>query len=439
MAAEWRKLTLGEVCTKIGSGATPRGGNEAYRGGKTALIRSQNVHNNRFDSNGLVFIDDEQAAALRSVIVQEGDVLLNITGGSVARCCQVDSRVLPARVNQHVAIIRPNADILDPRFLMYWLTAPRTQAHLLALASAGATRNALTKSMIENLAIYAPTIGEQRTIAHILGTLDDKIELNRRMNETLEAMARALFKSWFVDFDPVRAKAEGRTPSGMDAETAKLFPSEFVDSELGPIPRGWESKTLSEVAELNPSRKLSKGTRAPYVEMASLPTVGHRPHEWPLREAGSGARFQNGDTLLARITPCLENGKTAFVDFLEEGQIGWGSTEYIVIAPREPLPPEWGYLLARADDFRDFATRKMEGSTGRQRVPANALAQYRVVLPPREVAARFGTIVKPLFRRMGANCAEAATLASLRDVLLPRLLSGELSVAAAERVASEVA
>src|SRR5690606_8622918 len=115
----------------------------------------------------------------------------------------------------------------------------------------------------------------RQVIVQTLSTLDDKIELNRRMNETLEAMARALFKSWFVDFDPVRAKAEGRTPSGMDAETAKLFPSEFVDSELGPIPKGWRRTVLSEAAELNPKRALKKGALAPYVEMSSLPTSGH--------------------------------------------------------------------------------------------------------------------------------------------------------------------
>lgn len=214
MAGEWRDISLGKACLKIGSGATPRGGKEAYLGGDTALIRSQNIYNDRFVRDGLVFIDNKQADELKNVAVEKGDVLLNITGDSVARCCQVDTDVLPARVNQHVAIIRPNAEVLDAAFLRYSLVSPSVQAHLLALASAGATRNALTKAMIESLSVIAPRINEQRTIAHILGTLDDKIELNRRRNQTLEAMARALFKDWFVDFGPVRAKMQLPSPAG---------------------------------------------------------------------------------------------------------------------------------------------------------------------------------------------------------------------------------
>jgi len=182
MGGEFIPLTLGAVCSKIGSGATPRGGKEAYRGGATSLIRSQNIYNDRFVHEGLAYIDDDQANELRNVVVEADDVLLNITGDSVARCCQVDPGVLPARVNQHVAIIRPRPETLDARFLRYSLVSPVMQAHLLALASAGATRNALTKGMLEKLVIAAPSLPEQRAIAHILGTLDDKIELNRRRN-----------------------------------------------------------------------------------------------------------------------------------------------------------------------------------------------------------------------------------------------------------------
>lgn len=336
-------------------------------------------------------------------------------------------------VNNHAHVVRANNQN-NTRYLMYAMRCADVDSYL-----TGSTMPKLTQANMNRVPVVAPPLEIQRAIAHILGALDDKIELNRKMNETLEAMARALFKSWFVDFDPVRAKAEGRAPSGMDAETAKLFPSEFVDSELGPIPKGWRRTVLSEAAELNPKRALKKGALAPYVEMSSLPTSGHRPSQWPMRPVGSGARFQNGDTLLARITPCLENGKTAFVDFLGEGEVGWGSTEYIVIAPRAPLPAEWGYLLARDETFRDFAKQKMEGSTGRQRVPAGALGQYLVTVPPAHVAARFGQIVRSWFQRMARGYEESSTLARLRDELLPRLLSGELPVDAAERVVEEVA
>src|SRR5207302_340486 len=179
-------------------------------------------------------------------------------------------------------------------------------------------------------------ISDQRAIAHILGTRDDKIELNRRTSETLEAMARALFKSWFVDFDPVRAKADGRDP-GLPKPLADLFPDSFEDSELGEIPEGWRLAPLPDTIDVNPPRVLRKGIEAPYLDMANMPTRGHSPDVLVDRAFGSGMRFRNGDTLVARITPCLENGKTAFVDFLEAGEIGWGSTEYIVLRPKPPL------------------------------------------------------------------------------------------------------
>jgi type I restriction enzyme S subunit len=202
--SEWDTVELKNVCLKIGSGATPKGGNSVYLPeGKFSLIRSQNIRNDAFDHSGLAFIEEHHAEKLSNVCVQEKDVLLNITGDSVARCCQVDPTVLPARVNQHVAIIRPDPAILDPSFLRYYFVSPVMQNEMLSMAGIGATRNALTKGMIENFEIPLPPLPEQKAIAHILGSLDDKIELNRKMNETLEGMAQALFKSWFVDFDPV--------------------------------------------------------------------------------------------------------------------------------------------------------------------------------------------------------------------------------------------
>jgi len=282
------------------------------------------------------------------------------------------------------------------------------------------------------LSVAMPPIGSQRAISHILGTLDDKIELNQRMNETLEAMARALFKSWFVDFDPVRAKTEGRDPV-LPKPIADLFPARLVGSELGEIPDGWELRPLPELIEVNPPRPLRKGDVAPYLDMANMPTQGHSPDAVIERAFGSGMRFVNGDTLVARITPCLENGKTAYVDFLEDGQVGWGSTEYIVLRPKPPLPAEFAYCLARSDGFRDFAIQSMTGSSGRQRVPAESLAHFRLVATARPIAELFGRLVTPLFARASAASNHCRTLAALRDALLPKLISGELRLKEADR------
>ena len=429
---QWRTVKLGDICTKIGSGATPRGGKDVYlQDGPYALIRSQNVYNDGFHREGLAFIGEHHADELRNVEVSEWDVLLNITGDSVARVCQVVPDVLPARVNQHVAIVRPDSGNLDVGYLRYYLVSPEMQTLLLSWAGSGGTRNALTKSMIESLEIPLPPLPEQRAIAHVLGTLDDKIELNRRMNETLETMARALFKSWFVDFEPVRAKIEGRwrrgeSLPGLPAEYYDLFPNRLVDSELGEIPEGWEVKALGEVVQLNPREPMKRGTLAPYLDMAALPTSGSSPDSPVLREYKSGTRFRNGDTLLARITPCLENGKTAFVQSLATGTVGWGSTEFIVLRAVPPVPPEYTYLLAGDAGFRAHAIQSMTGTSGRQRVQVDALLPYSLPNPPAEVWTESIALISPIYAQIEVNRQESLALAAQRDTLLPGLVSGEV-------------
>ncbi|RTI03180.1 restriction endonuclease subunit S [Thermus scotoductus] len=295
---------------------------------------------------------------------------------------------------------------------------------------------------LAQIPIVVPPLPEQRAIAHILGTLDDKIELNRRMSETLEAMAQALFKAWFVDFEPVRAKMEGRwrrgeSLPGLPAHLYDLFPDRLVPSELGEIPEGWEVASLPSLVEINPPRALRKGEIAPYLDMANMPTRGHVPDEIVERPFSSGARFINGDTLLARITPSLENGKTAFVDFLQDGQIGWGSTEYIVLRSKPPLPEEFAYCLARSATFREFAIQNMTGTSGRQRVQADALEHFKLPQIPIPIAEAFGHAVKPLFRKASAAVRESRTLAALRNALLPKLISGTIRVKDAEQFLKE--
>jgi type I restriction enzyme, S subunit len=331
----------------------------------------------------------------------------------------------PYLVNQGANVVRFHPGI-DGRYLVYWCNGPVYRAYIKG-HHVGSTQIHIRKEDFLGAPLWVPSQSEQRAIAHILGTLDDKIELNRRMNETLEAMARALFKSWFVDFDPVRAKAERRDP-GLPQALADLFPDSFEDSELGEIPRGWGAAPLPDVIDVNPTRQLKKGEVAPYLDMANMPSRGHTPDDVIERPFGSGMRFKNGDTLVARITPCLENGKTAYVDFLHDEEVGWGSTEYIVLRPKPPLPSEFAYCLARSNEFREFAIQSMTGSSGRQRVPAESLSHYLVATPRKEIAARFGQTVGPLFERASCAAHESRALAALRDALLPKLISGELRV-----------
>ena len=298
----------------------------------------------------------------------------------------------------------------DPRFVSYLLKVLNFSAYSDKAAVPGLNRNHLHQASVR----IPENIAEQRAITHILGTLDDKIELNRRMNKTLDAMARALFNSWFVDFDPVRAKMEGRD-TGLPKPITDLFPDRMSESELGLIPDGWEILPLSQLIEINPRRFLRKGEVAPYLDMANMPTKGHVPHAVVDRHFGSGMRFTNGDTLVARITPCLENGKTAYVDFLRHDEIGWGSTEYIVTR------------------FREFAIQNMTGTSGRQRVPAAVLSQFLLPAPPKPIAESFGKFVRPLAKRVNETESESRILATLRDTLLPRLISGEICLQDAKR------
>lgn len=384
------------------------------------VLRSNNIRNGRLDISTPSFTDtlhfDQRTkrAAPRGgdlVITREapmGEVCLIPDG---LRCC----------LGQRMVLLRPDAAKVDSRYLLYALQSREVQHEIHVNEGTGSTVSNLRIPLLEVLKIPWRPLPEQRRIAHILGTLDDKIELNRRMNETLEEMARALFKSWFVDFDPVRAKAEGRG-TRLPKHLADLFPNRLVDSEIGEIPEGWEAVPLSTAIEVNPQRRLSKGTEASYLDMASMPTAGHAPREAVIRAVGSGAKFMNGDTLLARITPCLENGKTAYVDFLDDGEVGWGSTEYIVLRPKEPLPSHFAYYLARTDVFREFAIQSMVGSSGRQRVPASALDHYLVALPNPEVTRAFGDFVSAEFARIRSGANEITCLVEMRDALLTSLL-----------------
>jgi len=313
----------------------------------------------------------------------------------------------------------------DQKFLFYWM-ASQEFVEEATRASEGTKMPRAKWEFVVQIEKEIPLLPTQRIIAHILGSLDDKNEVNRKMNETLEAIAKAIFQSWFMDFDPVQAKAGGRQPEEMDAVTAALFPSEFEEIGGREVPKGWMISSLPEIFEINPQRSLEKDQIAPYLDMQNVPTRGHRPIDWVDRAFSYGTKFVNGDTLLARITPCLENGKTIFVDFLEEAQVGWGSTEYIVLRPKPPLPPEFGYLLARNEEFRAHAILNMSGTSGRQRVPSKCFDSHQIVVPTKAISEKFGENIKSLMERIKKNDEQSRALAALRETLLPKLMCGEI-------------
>lgn len=392
------------------------------------VIRGGNMGHGRWVDGEFVYVTPEKADSLASNCAKPWDLIFTQRGtlGQVALVPKNGvERYLISQSQMKVTLDPTKA---DPLYLYYAFTSPEQQAYI--------KQNAITTGVphtnlgiLRNTPLILPPLSEQKAIAAVLGALDDKIESNRRMNATLEAMARALFQSWFVDFDPVRAKLDGRAPAALDAPTANLFPDSFQESPLGPIPQGWTAQRLPDAIDVNPRRMLKAGTIAPYLDMKNLPTRGHSAGEVISRAFSSGTKFKNGDTLLARITPCLENGKTGYVDFLREGQVGWGSTEYIVLAPKKPLPSHFGYLLARSDALRTHAIQKMSGTSGRQRVPSECFNSFLLAVPNPSVARRFDDIVAPLMSKIKANSNECRVLANLRNTLLPRLLRGDLNVA----------
>lgn len=363
--------------------------------------------------------------------VKHGDMLFSWSGNPDTSIDVFWWRGGDGWLNQHIFKVDPTD--VNARFFYYLLRYLRPTFAEIARNKQTTGLGHVTARDLKSLLVGVPPLRAQERIAAILGSLDDKIELNRRMNQTLEQMAQALFKSWFVDFDPVRAKGEGQwkkdtSLSGMPADMWDIWPGEFEESEVGEIPKGWEVASASSAVTINPERRLRRGEEAPYVEMSQLPTSSARVAGWVSRPFASGSRFENGDVLVARITPCLENGKTAYVDFLPDGGIGWGSTEFLVLRSKTPLPTQWTYLLARTEAFRAHLIQNMSGTSGRQRAPAESLDSFPVSVPSLGIAARFGVVTAPWFEAMKRNDAEGATLASARDTLLTRLLSGEIRV-----------
>jgi len=431
--SEWKWLRLGDICVKIGSGATPRGGSSVYLSEGVTLIRSQNVYNNRFEMQGLAFIEEKHALELLNVTVEVDDILLNITGDSVARTCQVPSEILPARVNQHVAIIRPSPSTVDARFLKYSLVNPTMQQYMLSIAGAGATRNALTKGMIENFKILTPPLPIQHAIVHILGSLDDKIELNRRMNETLEAMARALFKDWFVEFGPVRAKMEGRQPPGLSAEIAALFP-DALDAEDKPV--GWEMKSFVTTINLigggtpKTSEPAYWGGEIPWFSVVDVPRDGDVftiDTEKKITERGlseSATRLLSPGTTIISARGTV--GKCALVGV----PMAMNQSCYGVIGKE-----------GRGSYFTHFSLRylvtELQQNTHGSVFDTITQATFQTVHVPTipiPLTQAFDHTVSSFLQRILTNLHESRTLAALRDLLLPKLLSGELRVRVAEEI-----
>lgn len=288
-------------------------------------------------------------------------------------------------VNNHAHVIQCKKGY-DIRYLCYLINLTDLSGYI-----TGSAQPKLSQSSMNAIVLPMPKFEIQKEVADFIEKFDKKIQINEKVNDNLQQQA-------FAAFDNLVANTENTDCN------------------------------VSDYAFLNPKRALAKNQMARSIDMSRLSTSRAFPSGWEMKPFAGGMRFTNGDTLLARITPCLENGKTAFIDFLNDGEVAFGSTEYIVLAPKNDTPPEMLYCLARNPAFIDYAVKNMNGSSGRQRVSAETVGQYRLPLFDKHSLSIFREVVSPMFLKMRYNSLENMRLAELRDELLPKLMSGEIGV-----------
>ncbi|MEZ4221378.1 MAG: restriction endonuclease subunit S [Polyangiaceae bacterium] len=422
----WRRIPFGDIAT-VRSGYAFKSSQWQQSG--VPVVKIGNVKAGRLDMEGCSYVSSADAETSR-FLLSRGDILVGLTG-YVGDSAVVRDEA-PLVLNQRVGLVKPRAGI-ESRFVYYVLSDPEFRAAI-ERASHGSAQANVSPGSIEKIPVLLPSVDDQRAIAHILGTLDDKIELNRRMNETLEAMARALFKSWFVDFDPVRAKAEGQTPPGMDPATAALFPGEFQDSELGEIPKGWTSLPLYDAATyVNGAAYRAfqpNGDRRglPIIKIAELKAGVTEQTKYSDVQMPEKYRLKTGDILFS----WSGNPDTSIDTFVWSHGPAWLNQHIFRVDPHQP--EERTFALATLKYLRpvfaEIARNKQ--TTGLGHVTAGDMKRLLIVKPDERILKAWNANANPLFDAVFRNTLEAQTLAKTRDTLLPRLLSGELSVAEAE-------
>lgn len=430
---------------RIGDFAQVKGGKRLPAG--TALtakitshpyLRIVDFHDGGIDTSNLMYVPDDVFPSIARYIIHKSDIYISIVG-TVGLVGLIPDELNGANLTENAARICNISDEVNRDFLFYFLKSRNGQDQISAL-SVGSTQPKLALFRIEEIKVPVPPLAKQKRIAHILGTLDDKIELNRRMNATLEAIAQALFKSWFVDFDPVRAKASGEAEEsicqrlGLTREVLALFPDRLMESELGEIPAGWRQGTIKDIAE-NPRRGTDPKTlspETPYIGLEHMPRRSIALGDWgEASEAESTkSKFESGEILFGKLRPYFHKVGVAITS-------GICSTDILVIKPSKK---EWfGLLLCHlsSEALIDFVTAASEGT----RMPRTSwpdVGKFPIAIPDFEITKSFTSLMNPVVEQIRANLYEEKTLSALRDTLLPKLLSGELSVSEAGEVVEAV-
>ena len=405
----WATVHLGDHCSKIGSGATPRGGESVYQESGVSFIRSQNIYNGAFAMDGLAYLGEEHAEQLKGVTVEPGDVLLNITGDSVARSCRVPDAVLPARVNQHVAIIRPTAGDFDPRFVGYFFISPFMQDTMLSLAGSGGTRKALTKEMIERLDVPKPPRPIQERIADILSAYDEQIENNLRRISLLDEAARQLYREWFV-----RLRFPGhehtRITSGVPEEWKRQTIAQLCES----VDYGYTAS--AELEQIGPRFLRITDIVPDVIDWTSVPYCPIEEHRL------AKFRLVEGDIVIARTGATVGYAKR-----LHKRHPEAVFASYLV---RLRLKPEIDNLMVgiyvESADYKSYVQSRV-GGAAQPNANAKVLSAAEILVPPPGIQRIFKEYVEPLMDQREVLQLQNQQLRAARDLLLPRLMSGEIA------------
>lgn len=439
MANEWPTAKIGDVCLRVTKGTTPTTGGGAFSKSGIKFIKVEAItESGGFIPEKFAFIDAETDEKLARSRLIEDDILFTIAG-TIGRVAQVTSAVLPANTNQAVAIVRPNRDAIYPRFLYYTLR----DSNRIQLAQSKVVQSVQANFSLGELSaieLPLPSQTEQRAVAHILGTLDDRIELNRKQSETLEAMARTLFKAWFVDFEPVRAKMEGswkrgQSLPGLPAHLYDLFPDRLVESEFGEIPEGWKLTSLAEFSSLNPESwtKRTRPREILYVDLSNT-KWGRVESVTKYEAADAPSRAQRVlrplDTIVGTVRP--GNGSYALIsdDNLT------ASTGFAVLRPLQREYSEFVYLAATGRENIERLSNLADGGAY-PAVRPEIVSATQVPRTGEELINEFSRQVSSMLAGIAGNERSSRPLAQLRDTLLPKLISGELRVSDAERILRE--
>ena len=378
-----------------------------YVEGGVPVIRGSNLPDGRsFHDGDFVFVTEEKADHLSANISHPGDLVFTQRGtlGQVG-LIPYSARFPRYLISQSQMKLTVDPAKADPKFVYYYFRRPEVVQSIKNRAITSGVPH-INLGILRAFEIVCPPLEAQRQIACILSAYDDLIENNRRRMALLEQAARHLYEEWFVRL---------------------RFPGHEHTRVTGGVPEGWERAPAPEAIAINPRTSLSDEEEHWYVEMSDLPTDSMVIQNAVKRDGRSGSKFRNGDTLLARITPCLENGKTGFVNFLNDDEAARGSTEFIVLRSKR-LTPEFVYCLARSYHFRENAIKSMVGSSGRQRVQDTCFEKFMVWLPPRPLLDLFSEAAEPMFQQVRVLHAQNQKLKAARDLLLPRLMSGEIAV-----------